>query len=142
MPRGKSIKNKKTNIRRTVNKKDASKKVEDELLVQARIEKDKRLIMWSGVTFFMALILTLWIFNMKTIFKGVESDNQETGFEWRETTDELTQTISEFKKNWDEIKIEDVSTSTASSSDELTKEDITELKLRIEGLETKLNNQE
>ncbi len=148
MPRRKKIQNKKSKsrINKSVKKTTTSNKAEDELFAKERIEKDKRLIMWSGVTFFMALILTLWVFNMKTVFKSVEGENEPAGFEWRETTNELSKTINEFKTNWNEIKVESNLNNTVdsenASSSELTKDEIEELKIKIEELEIKLNNEE
>lgn len=115
-------------------------------MIKEKIEKDKRLIMWSGVTFFMSLILVFWIFNIKSIFKTNEAEKQDLGFELTNMTGELGRSIGEFRKSWEEAKTEKVfdlekDANTATSS-ELTKEEIEELKIKIEELEEKLNNQE
>jgi len=35
---------------------------------EEKVERDKKLMMWAGVSFFMVLILALWVLNIKSIF--------------------------------------------------------------------------
>jgi len=68
-------------------------------------DQDKKMIMWSGITFFMVLIIGFWLFNIKTIFKtdsNTANGNQQ--FNWNNIKGELNQTMAEVKKNLSEIK--------------------------------------
>jgi len=121
------------------------------LEISTAADKDKMFIMWTGIIFFMVLILSVWLFNIDAIFeKPANQKETESGFS--EITQELGDVVDEIKKDWQEIKVEsneaveegleenDLSADepadlqTASSS----KEDLLELRSTLEELEEKL----
>lgn len=71
---------------------------------QEREERDKKLIMWSGVTFFMILILAVWAFNVKNSIKASEPKNNGQDINWVQMTEQLNQTMQEMKKNLADLK--------------------------------------
>ena len=149
--------------RKKITHEDIEKKI-DEINIEGIIkkERDKRMILWAGVSFFMILIFAFWIFNLKQTFKRIETEN--TGgddFEWSEIADDFSKSMSEMKENLAEIKkftdtaenyetgtstapiistsTEEkiISTTTPAEPDGLN--EIEELKARLEELENKLN---
>jgi len=105
-----SVKTKKTRVvaakKRKITHKDIERTI-DEIDMGSIIkkERDKRMILWAGVSFFMILIFAFWIFNLKQTFKRIESEN--TGgddFEWSRISDDFSKTMGEMKENLAEIK--------------------------------------
>jgi hypothetical protein len=130
---------------------------------EEKIEHDKKLMMWAGVSFFMILFIILWLANMKNVFKQVEQgrDNSKQ-FEWNKITDEFSQTMGQIKESLNELKQATTVDPTASSTAEnlnnyLPKnenastapalingagndQDISALKDRLKELENSINN--
>ncbi len=82
------------------------------------MEHGKRMIMWSGVTFFMILILTVWIYNTSKIFQQTKISDNGGGFDlsdWDSLTNELGDRINQMSKGLEELE----SFSKASSSSEV-----------------------
>ncbi len=149
--------------KKRITHEDIEKKI-DEIDIEGIIkkERDKRMILWAGVSFFMVLIFAFWIFNLKQTFKQIESEN--TGgedFEWSKITDDFSKTMGEMKKNIAEIKkftdtaenyetststaikvstsTEDKIISTSTSAQQGDLGELEELKAKLEELEKKLN---
>jgi type II secretory pathway component PulM len=126
------------------------KDIKEEMERTVRAERDKRMILWTGVTFFMAVIFIFWIFNLKSTFKQIESENVgDSDFNWNEITDGFGKTMDEMKENLAEIKefaetADEASTSTENTISTTTRdifsdqEEIGALKARLEELESKL----
>ncbi|MFA4833240.1 MAG: hypothetical protein WC619_00145 [Patescibacteria group bacterium] len=87
---------------------------------EEKIERDKKLMMWAGVSFFMVLISAFWILNIKSIFKEmkVAKENPQK-FEWEKITNEFDQTIEQIKEGLVELKqagvLNNISTTTKDS---------------------------
>ena len=131
---------------------------------EEKIERDKKLMMWTGVSFFMVLILGFWILNIKSIFKEAKDvGNNSSRFEWNKITNEFDQTMEQIKKGLEELKqmniTDNISTSTednvntinlllgdksigssSPAAGEPTEESLEELKIRLKDLEQKLDN--
>ena len=119
-----------------------------------KIERDKRLMMWAGVTFFMVLIFGAWVFNLKNIFKTTENTdiNNSAVQEWDKIADEFTKTLEKVKEGMAELKeIEteeegrDIFSETATTSDDAVvfeDDEINELKKRLEELENQIKADE
>ncbi|MDD5291319.1 MAG: hypothetical protein PHZ04_04385 [Patescibacteria group bacterium] len=72
---------------------------------EEKIERDKKLMMWAGVSFFMVLISAFWILNIKSIFKETkEARDNPQKFEWEKITNEFGQTIEQIKEGLTELK--------------------------------------
>lgn len=70
-------------------------------------EKDKKLLLYSAVSFFLVLILFIWIFNLPSILSSKTIEEEEVdNFNWTEVTDTLKNTWSDFSDNWDESSVE------------------------------------
>jgi len=64
-----------------------------------KVGQDKKLMMWTGVIFFMALILFVWVLNIKNVFETKPSKNIDNSVveEWNDFTEE-------FSKTWDKVR--------------------------------------
>jgi hypothetical protein len=70
-------------------------------------EKDKKLLLYSAVAFFLVLILFLWIINLPSVLNSKTINEQETdNFNWGEITDNLKKTWSNFSDNWKETNVD------------------------------------
>jgi hypothetical protein len=126
-------------------------------------ERDKRIMMAAGVSFFMILFITLWVANIKNVFKQVEEGQKNSKqFEWNKISDDFSQTISQIKEGISELKqaalVDSVSTSTANEINYLPEnenastteaflgeveeeqDNILELKERLKNLEDSMDN--
>lgn len=132
---------------------------------EERTGRDKKLMMWAGVSFFMILILAFWILNIKSVFKGAkEARENPQKFEWNKITNEFDQTIEQIKKGLNELKqvsvTDNISTTTEDSANTNNllprsedigsssprgvepgdEENLEELKVRLKELEGKIEN--
>lgn len=108
-----------------------------------KVEREKRLIMWAGVSFFMVLIIFFWFLGIKYVFKQTaDKESDRSALEQLgNISDQFSQAVQEMKQGLAEIKSEiDIGTNSAESiiGDEqvsvqekpllFTEEDIEELK--------------
>ncbi len=136
------------------------------------VEKNKRLVMWSGVTFFMLAIVIIWAINIKSVFKAAP-ETAGSDFNWEEISENFSRSMEEAKKGIDEVKSiageenatttpavlpaggaasststsdvagSDAGNAIASSTDESADQvDLKELRKKIEELEKKLKTNE
>lgn len=74
-----------------------------------KVEKDKMLIMWSGVTFFMILIISFWVYNTKLSFQNINSGaSQVPKFEFDKLSNQISEKMEEIEKNVNDVKDQDV----------------------------------
>jgi len=75
------------------------------MMLAAKVEQQKKIIMWSGVAFFMILIGSLWIYNARQILKpvGNESGSDLSGLQFNAIGDELTDKMKEMKDSLQSI---------------------------------------
>lgn len=79
----------------------------DEIIKQARTKHTHKLfVMWSGVTFFMLLIMSVWFFNIQDVFSVATKRTQiEDDFEFEEIkkmTADMGEQFGELKKIFEE----------------------------------------
>jgi len=90
-------------------------------IVSMEVEKEKRLIMIFGVIFFMILIGSVWLYNIKKVIQSssVGKNNEQAGsISWQEMTDEITNKIDELKTGLEDIKEFSGESSTAVANTE------------------------
>jgi len=112
-----------------------------------KVERDKKMIMWTGVSFFMVLILVGWTWSFKKAMKkiNVQSD-QGSAIDWAEISSDFSQTMDQMKQGLAEVKNNpemknNINNSLPENQDlEINKEEITNLKTRLEELEKKMDN--
>lgn len=75
-----------------------------------KIEKDKMLILYSGVAFFMILFAVVWAVNFKSIF-GANQPNSDSDTQLKEISGKFSDSIKNLKENIAAIKSE-ISTTT------------------------------
>ena len=70
-------------------------------IIYEKTEKERRLIMWVGVIFFMILIAGGWIYNAKKVFKETKLEGSEESVfnfeDWEKMTSELGEKMSQMK---------------------------------------------
>lgn len=70
-------------------------------------EKYKTMVMWSGISFFMILILVAWGFNMKSVFKETSAKaggNKAANQDWDDLSKELTKVMATWDEKTNELK--------------------------------------
>ncbi len=72
----------------------------DQALLRREAEKYKNLIMWSGVSFFMILIVFVWTLNIKKILNAGVAENLASFA----SNSELTENLEQLKNNLDDFK--------------------------------------
>lgn len=70
-------------------------------IIAKRTEKDKRFLMWAGVSFFMILIVIFWIYNTKESIKqsSLKWQSSEKATAWNQMADELSDKIVEMRND-------------------------------------------
>jgi len=137
----KKVRSKKKKVEREVKVEPIEEQlVIDEIIKAEEIERDKRLIMWTGVIFFMVLILTIWIINFKNVFQAKQSENTNSSAiqEWNKITDEFTETWEKVRQGMSELKQTTTTTTEENASSQVSQEQINELKVKLEELENKI----
>lgn len=108
-----------------------------------KIEREKRLIMRAGIAFFMILIISVWIFNMKSVFKSTraKTGDNTAQVQLNEITDEFSKNMEQLKQGLEEIKSlkENSSpqneTSLKDNAENINPDEIEKLKKKLEELE-------
>lgn len=127
-------------------KEDAQKKGQP--LGIEELERNKKLILWSGVLFFMVLIAFFWIANTKKMIKENKLNQKKVEItDWESLTEEVGEKIEQMKedlKNIQSFSNNNISTSTeefevfsetaTSSAPAASPEDLEILKKKIEEL--------
>lgn len=107
-------------------------------------ERDKRLVMWTGVSFFMFLIIFLWFLNTRTVFFNINNAPKENQFNLEQVSQEFDNILEEAGERIEDIEIpidfgEEENTLTDPTNAEVeleeTKEEVTD---KIEVLKNKL----
>ena len=84
-----------------------------------KLERDKRLILISGVTFFMVLISFFWIYNLKNTFRAKSPSETESlsNSDWSALTEDIGKSLEDMKAGLKQAKIfTDTATGTASTT--------------------------
>ena len=71
-----------------------------------RIDREKRLIMLSGVTFFMVLVGFFWLYNTKAVFERtkIETKGSQESIDWDELTENISENIEKMKEGLESVK--------------------------------------
>ncbi|KKR21650.1 MAG: hypothetical protein UT48_C0005G0023 [Parcubacteria group bacterium GW2011_GWE2_39_37] len=126
-----------------------------------KIDHDKKIIMWSGVTFFMILIFGFWLFNISLVFKRQPISEAKSQLNIEDITENFNKTMEEINKNlneYDGLKtassseiapstntapstvLPDTANSSTSSEPVVTSEEINQLKMQLKELENRLGS--
>lgn len=109
----------------------------------AKVEREKKLIMHTGIAFFMILIISVWIFNMKTVFKSTKAETGDNAArtQLNEITDEFSKNMERIKQELKEIKSLEKNSSDQneaareSGGEKINPDEIEKLKKKLEELE-------
>jgi len=117
-------------------------------IAELKTERDKKLLMWIGVTFIMSIVLVVWIYNLKSMFREQASQNQ-TGKELNidQISEQFNKTMEEVSKDLNKLNeisvaspsLASLPTATSTANFEETA-DIQQLRARLEELERRLNS--
>lgn len=106
-------------------------------------DRDKRLVMWSGVSFFMFLIVFLWFLNIRSVLSNTDSNNTSQ-FNLKEFSEEFNKTFEGIREKMEalEEEEEEVKNVSQEKEEEIEKEDIAVLREILEGTSstTTINN--
>ena len=92
---------KKINAKKIINQA----KTRQPRIISEKLEKDKQLIMWGGITFFMVLIIFVWGFQIKhSINQTKLEDNGQKTEEWKDIFSDLEKNISDLKTDLEKVK--------------------------------------
>ena len=130
-----------------------------------KIDHDKRIIMWSGVSFFMVVIFGFWLFNISLVFKRQPVSEAKSQLNIEDITENFNKTMEEINKNLNKydsltatsspseiasstgatssavLPDTESSTSTPSSAEStVTPEEINQLKMQLRELENRLSS--
>lgn len=86
---------------------------------ESRLEKEKNLIMWSGVIFFMLLIVFVWAFNARTIFERSQLGNAtgSSTFNWNDLKTQIDANMTQMQGELSQLKAASTTaTSTATTA--------------------------
>lgn len=108
-----------------------------------KIEREKRLIMRAGIAFFMILIISVWIFNIKNVFESTKAktDDNAARTQLNEITDEFSKNMEQIKQGLEEIKSLEKNSSAQNEAigedgaGEINSDDIKKLKEKLEKLD-------
>ena len=80
-------------------------KIKQPKIISEKQEKDKQLIMWGGIAFFMILIIFVWTYQIRNSINQtkLENNNQKTE-EWKEVFSDLEKNISNLKTDLEKVK--------------------------------------
>jgi cytoskeletal protein RodZ len=122
-------------------------------IAELKNERDKKIFMWIGVTFIMSIVLVVWVYNLKNMFRQQANQNQ-AGKEMNidKISEDLKKTMEEVNKDLNKLNEISVASSSLASTSETAKlsdatsttsfeetADIQELRARLEELERRLN---
>lgn len=101
---------KKTVVRKeAVEEQDVNSYIEDLIQkrrAEARLERKKVLILRTGVSVFMIMVVLVWVFNMRNVFSSTMAKETEdtSSDDWKKMTQELGEQIDEMKGGISDIK--------------------------------------
>ncbi len=91
----------------------------------------KKMVMWSGIIFFMLLFIFIWSVNTEKIFRSAVSTHVSNDADLTEIKKNFSMFLDEFKDDLDEIKQQEVAISTEKEKEDKEKE-IELLKQKLE----------
>ncbi len=104
-------------------------------------EKEKRLVMWTGISFFMCLIVFLWILNIRNVFSRVDDSSRIKHNIIGEISQEFNQAFKEVKIKMEALQGPNISDETGiNSGDIIGEKNITSLKEKLEATSSNVNS--
>jgi len=104
-PRKDSVTQTKARIKNTKRPRRAKKTI-DNREMEVKSDREKQLIISTGVTFFMVLIAFFWIINVSQVFEKMRiasDDDNDLAGTWQELSEGLGQRLDQMKVNLDKI---------------------------------------
>lgn len=120
-------------------------------IAELKIERDKKIFMWIGITFIMLIVLVVWIFNLKNMFRQQASQNQGSKqLNIDQISEQFNKTMEEVSKDLNKLnELSSASSTAIGANANLTATtsagnfeetaDIQQLRTRLEELERRLN---
>lgn len=69
-----------------------------------KIEREKRIMMWSGIIFFMALVVVGWFFSVKKVFMENRLASSNNEINWVKMAEDFNKTMEEMKKGLSQVR--------------------------------------
>ena len=91
---------------RKIFKKSSDYPSADEVIHRARVEKEKRIAMWSGVSFLMLLVVFFWFINTKNMILQNRSQGSQSGLAeiWQDSGRDFEESLAEIGQEWEQVK--------------------------------------
>jgi hypothetical protein len=141
--------------RKTIDEVAVSPETVEEIakkIAEMKTERDKKRLMWIGITFIMLIVLVVWIYNLKSMFREQASQNQiGKGLNIDQISEQFNKTMEEVSTNLNKLNEISIASSTIASTSNANlaaasstvnfeeTEDIKQLRARLEELERRLN---
>jgi hypothetical protein len=92
----------------------------EEVIQRARSEREKKIVMWSGVSILMLVIVFFWVVNTKELIGSSAKSGDDSGLSdvWQETQKELEAGFLDFQENLETIKEASQTEEAVAESDE------------------------
>jgi hypothetical protein len=71
---------------------------------QEEEERDKKILLWSGISFFMVMIVILWSFNIKSTFCSIERDQGASHTSAATEQESIDDIVEEIKGEFESVK--------------------------------------
>jgi len=126
-------------------------------IAELKIDRDKKLLMWIGVTFIMVIVLGAWVYNLKNMFRAQANQNQISKELKIDQISDIDRFSDQFNKTLEEVstnlnKLNEISVASSTAAGKLANQptasstinieettDIEELRTRLAELERRLN---
>ena len=82
---------------------EEEKLIEEAKQLYWQAEREKRIVMWSGVTFFMLLVGFFWIYNIKQVIESNHLENSDS-ISWLDMTNDMDGKFSQIKEEMAKVK--------------------------------------
>ncbi|NTU98525.1 hypothetical protein HGA64_00750 [Candidatus Falkowbacteria bacterium] len=75
-------------------------------------DQEKRMIMWTGVTFFMVLIIGLWMFNLRLVFQEGQPTQASEQVDLKKVAKDFDDAMSQVRQGLDKLDASSTATTT------------------------------
>lgn len=80
--------------------------IEDRYNNSGRKNRDKKILLWSLVIFFMVVIIFFWLTNFSPFSKTINEDEVKNNLDWKTFSEKMQSSWSNFRGDWQEVKDE------------------------------------
>lgn len=103
---GKKVQDKQIKLEKNKIKREGDYPSADEVISRARVEREKKIVMWSGVSFLMVAIIFFWFINTRNLIvnSSLNKEDGDLSRIWQDTQAQLEEGINSFQNDLEEIR--------------------------------------